>query len=117
MQPEIVFGVGIVGALAPEIVRLYSLRSQSGHSFSGFYFIISIIFAALGGFVAFILPATTLWGAFYTGISTPIVVTTALKRGMNKGGTDVRGPGEKGLRGAPGEPLTRPSLSRFLNAL
>jgi hypothetical protein len=98
-----------VGALAPEIVRLYTLRSQGGHSFSGFYFAISILFAGLGGFVAFILPATTLWGAFYTGISTPIVVTTALKRGGSKGDTDLRGP--------TGEPSSRPSLSKFLNAL
>ena len=121
MQTSLIFGVGIVGALAPEIVRLYSLRSKGGQSFSGFYLVISILFAALGGVVALILPATTLWAAFYAGISTPVVVTTALKRGIDKDNKDdkeVRGPHVRDtLRGPHGEVSYRPSLARFLNAL
>jgi hypothetical protein len=109
MQPLVVFLVGMVGAVAPEIVRLYSLRAK-GEAFSAFYFFISFLFAALGGFVAFVLPATTLWGAFYTGISAPVVVSTAVKKGLS-GQTDLRGPTQ-----APDTP-SPPSLIKFFKAL
>jgi len=113
MQPLTVLVVGMVGALAPEVVRLYSLRTK-GESFSAFYFVISFVFAALGGFVAFVLPATTLWGAFYAGLSTPIVVSTAMKRGLSGGkGSDLRGP----LQETAPKTEARPSLQKFVSAL
>ena len=113
MQPLVTFGIGMVGAVAPEIARLYALRSQDGEKFSVFYIMISLVFAALGGFVALILPATTLWGAFYAGISTPVVISTALKKGMGQKGSDVRHRQE----GAPAQKVGPPSLAKFVNAL
>ncbi len=74
------FMLGTVGAIAPEVVRLYQIRTKpSQFRWSRYYIIISVIFALLGGVCALVLPATTLWGAFYAGISTPLVINTGLK--------------------------------------
>lgn len=82
------FATGCVGALAPELVRLYNLRSDTSlGSFSIFYIVISGAMAAMGGFVAYILPATSLWGAFYVGIATPTLISTILKQGGQDEGT------------------------------
>jgi hypothetical protein len=69
-----VFVVGAVGAAAPEIVRLYRARSRrfTIHSPN---IAISCLFFALGGFIAVILPASTPWGAFYVGVSTPVLIS------------------------------------------
>lgn len=69
-----VFVVGAVGAAAPEIVRLFRLR-QRKLRLHGQYIAVSCLFFALGGFVAVILPASTLWGAFYVGVSTPVLIS------------------------------------------
>jgi hypothetical protein len=113
MQPLVAFGVGVVGALAPEIVRLYSLRNQHGASLSSFYFAVSFLFAALGGFVAMILPATTLWGAFYAGISTPVVISTALKKGLDHRDSETRYRARNESQG----PRTPANLLKFVRAL
>lgn len=120
METSWVFVVGMVGALAPEIVRLYALRTK-GESITAFYLLVSLAFAALGGFIAVILPSTTYWGAFYAGISAPIVVSTAAKKGLGPRPSTPKGPALKGspLRDtapAPGTPA-RPSLLKFVNAL
>jgi hypothetical protein len=83
MDPKIVFFMGVVGALAPEIVRAYNLRLNQKFTWSWGYIILSLPFIVLGGVIAFILPATTLWAAFYAGISTPIVVNTALRQAVS----------------------------------
>ena len=71
--------------MAPEIVRLYSIRTRPSHfKWSGFYMLVSALFALLGGVLAIALPATTYWGAIYIGISTPIVVNTMLKKSMTE---------------------------------
>jgi hypothetical protein len=75
-----VFFTGVVGAIAPEILRLYNARNTLQLSWSPAFLIASSIFALLGGFLAYIMPATTLWGAFYIGVSTPVVVNTALRQ-------------------------------------
>ena len=78
MQFELmVFLCGTVGALSPEVVRLYKLRYKP-LEFSRSYFFISLAFCLLGGFVALILQSTTLWGAFYTGLSLPLIVSTSI---------------------------------------
>jgi hypothetical protein len=110
MDPLAAFGIGMIGAVAPEIVRLYELRSQGGQDFSVFYVVISLIFAALGGLVALVLPATTLWGAFYAGISTPVLISTALKKGLAPKSQIRSLPEGSQKRGSP-------SLLRFLSAL
>ena len=109
MHSGVVFAVGMVGALAPEIVRLYGLRN-SPQQFSRFYLVASAAFAALGGIVALLLPATTLWAAFYAGISTPTLISTAVKKGI-----DIKQPK---LRSAPESGVAAPpSAASFFRAL
>ena len=73
------FLVGGVGAIAPEIVRLYNLRFQPKLRWSWGYILFSIPFVLLGGFVAWILEPSNYYAAFYSGISTPVLVTTIAK--------------------------------------
>lgn len=80
------FGLGFVGSLAPEIVRLYTIRADpSKFNWSYFYILVSVLFASLGGIVATVLPATTSWGALYAGISTPAVINVTVKRAASSG--------------------------------
>jgi hypothetical protein len=105
-----VFTLGMVGALAPEIVRLYTIRSHPGEfTWSATYLVASALFAGLGGVVAFALPATTAWGALYAGISTPTLVTAALKK--------ARSARSKPETKAPPKLPARQGLGAFLNAL
>lgn len=109
MKMSFVFIFGCLGALAPEIVRLYALRDDPGRfTWSWFYIIVSILFAGLGGLVALGLPATNWYGAFYAGISTPVIITTAAKKIRNAPRS------KKGVQLA-GQRMSR--LDSFLNAL
>lgn len=74
-----IFVIGCIGALAPEMVRLYNLRNNPRFRWSWFYLVISGCFALLGGLIAWILPTTTYYGAFYAGVATPVIVTTILR--------------------------------------
>jgi hypothetical protein len=77
----VIYFMGMIGALAPEIVRLYSIRNDPAKfQWSWFYLLISVLFACLGGILALALPATTYWGALYIGISTPVLVNTLVKK-------------------------------------
>jgi hypothetical protein len=79
-QMGLIFLFGCAGSLAPEVVRLYHLRTKgSAKDFSLFYILISIFYSLLGGCVAFILPAMNFYAAFYAGVSAPIMITTAVK--------------------------------------
>jgi hypothetical protein len=107
ISEKMIFVLGLAGALAPEILRLYALRSRPEQFvWSWFYVVISLCFAGLGGLVALILPATTYWGAFYAGISAPTVITVALKKRTRA--TAVK---------AAGAAARRPHFSVFLDAL
>jgi len=75
-----IFVIGCIGALAPEILRLYNLRTNPQFEWSWFYLGISVCFALLGGLIAWILPTTTYYGAFYAGVATPVIVSTILRR-------------------------------------
>ena len=78
--PVLVFALGCIGALAEELVKLYGLRMNPPKGvFSLWYCLASIPYAVLGGIVALILPATTAWGAFYAGITMPMLISTAAK--------------------------------------
>ena len=74
-----IFLLGCVGAIAPEVVRLYNLRTRPEFTWSWYYLVVSALFALLGGVVAWIMPATTYYGAFYAGVATPLVVSVMLK--------------------------------------
>jgi hypothetical protein len=80
MDPMKYFLVGAAGALAPEIVRLFNI-AQDGKKFtwSWFYVVVSILFAALGGLVTILLGADNARTAFFSGISTPVLINTAAK--------------------------------------
>lgn len=81
METYQIFSLGAIGALAPEIARLYSIKHRPEEfNWSSFYIVISLLFAALGGVVALVLPATTYWGALYAGVSTPTLLNVAAKR-------------------------------------
>ena|ERR1700690_4174165 len=73
-----IFALGCVGALAPEIIRLYKLRSRPWKKFSPFYLIISGIYAGLGGVVALVLPSVTVWAALYAGVTLPTLISTVV---------------------------------------
>jgi len=78
-MPTNLFIAGFVGALAPEIVRLYTLK-QSNVSFPNWYFVISGVYALLGGYVATIAPGVTSpWWAFAVGAGLPTVVNAAIR--------------------------------------
>lgn len=68
------FLFGCVGALSPEVIRLYKLRNRAV-KFSRFYFLISGLFAVVGGFVAIAVSSTTIWGSFYSGLTLPIIIS------------------------------------------
>ena len=81
---EVAFLLGAAGAAAPEILRLYDLRTKpEDFEWSWNYLPLTIPFLLLGGLVAVILPATTVWGAFYTGLSLPVTLSAAAKRVMD----------------------------------
>ena len=81
----LVFCVGCVGAIAPEVVRLYQLRrAWNKKGFSPAYWMISAAFAALGGVMAVILPAVNLYAAFYAGATMPVTIS-AMARHKDKG--------------------------------
>ena len=73
------FLIGCIGALAPEIIRVYKLRLSPTVQWSWGYLLFSVPFILLGGFMAYILEPTTNYAAFYTGVSTPFIVTTLAK--------------------------------------
>lgn len=73
------FAIGCVGAMAPEVWRLYNLRTQPVFKWSWGYLFFSIPFILLGGLVAWMLEPTTKYAAFYSGLTTPTLLTTALK--------------------------------------
>lgn len=58
-----IFIAGAIGAIAPEIVRLYEIRSSKKVTFTPFYFVISAAYVALGGYIATIFPGIS--GAFW----------------------------------------------------
>jgi hypothetical protein len=76
-----IFIAGFIGALAPEVVRLYQLR-QNPQQFQSYYYIISLVYALLGGYVVTIMPGVStgpLWWAFVVGTGLNAVVSLAAK--------------------------------------
>jgi hypothetical protein len=80
-QPKhvLVFALGCIGSLAPEVARLYKLRNKPMMKFSLFYIVISLFYASFGGVIALVLPAVTIWAAFYAGVTWPMLLSMATK--------------------------------------
>lgn len=86
-----IFLLGLVGALAPEVVRLYGIRNDPERfRWSWFYLVISLVFGALGGLMALVLPATTYWAAVYVGASTPVLVNSLVRKGRDLARQEMR---------------------------
>jgi hypothetical protein len=126
MDPKLAFIVGVLGAAAPEIMRLYNLRTNPKFQWRASYFLMSLPFFLLGGIVALILPSTTYYGAFYAGLTAPVTINAVVKKAgeLSEAG-EVTPPEPKGIRrgvprgGAPARPVeAAPSPARdFFDAL
>jgi hypothetical protein len=82
----------MLGALAPELVRLYAIRRNPRRfRWTWFYVVVSVLFAGLGGALAVALPATTAWAALYVGVSTPTLVNTLARKGRELATTELKG--------------------------
>lgn len=81
------FLLGAVGALAPEIVRLYNWRRRKNlPAFSTFYFVISFLYMFIGGVLAVALaregqPVSS----FYIGAALPFVLDAGIKGAVGGG--------------------------------
>ena len=73
------FVIGLLGALAPESWRLYNLRNQPRVPWSWRYLVFTLPFLLMGGAIAYVLEPSTKWGAFYAGLTAPILLTTVMK--------------------------------------
>jgi hypothetical protein len=72
---------GCIGALAPEVVRLYNFRqARKKIKFSRFYLVISLLYVALGGYIASVFPGISqgFWAACI-GSSTVLNVNMMVK--------------------------------------
>ncbi|GEM_PF-4614996 len=113
MSVETTFLLGAVGAAAPEILRLYELRANPDQfTWTWAYLFLTVPFLLLGGLVAVILPATTVWGAFYTGLSLPVIITAAAKKAQ--GGAEGQ---VVATRTGSARPAPQSGLKAYLNAL
>lgn len=113
MNIEITFLLGAVGAAAPEILRLYELRTNPQQfNWTWAYLLLTGPFLLLGGLVAVILPATTVWGAFYTGLSLPVIISAAAKKVQ----ISAAGPAAT-TRAASGTPSPQSGFKAYINAL
>jgi hypothetical protein len=87
-----IFVLGIIGGFAPEALRLFSLKTQPDRfRWSWNYVFLSIPFLIISGVIAVVLPAVSTWGAFYAGVSAPVVINTALRQGINTARRSRRG--------------------------
>jgi len=113
---EMAFLLGAAGAAAPEILRLYELRNDTEQfKWTWNYLFLTVPFLVLGGLVAVVLPATTVWGAFYSGASLPVIISAAAKKApASVTGQIVTATDGSQAAGHAG-PLT--GLQAYLNAL
>ncbi len=91
LSSETAFLLGALGAAAPEILRLYELRTKPDQfKWTWSYLGMTIPFLILGGLIAIVLPTTTFWGAFYAGLTMPVTLTAAAKRVLELPGTGAQ---------------------------
>jgi hypothetical protein len=82
LQPPcaIVFLLGCLGALLPEIVKLYAARTGlKRRTFHYSYFIISIVYSAVGGVFAIYLSNQTAISAIYLGATWPVILGNMIR--------------------------------------
>ena len=69
-----IFGIGCIGALAPEIVRAYQTNKHDLDT-NRVHLMVTASFIILGGFAALILAAQTYYNAFYDGAAAPVLIS------------------------------------------
>jgi len=109
MDPKLAFIVGVLGAAAPEILRLYNLRTNPRFKWRASYFLMSLPLFLLGGVVALVLPATTYYGAFYAGLTTPVTINAAVKKASEVAPPEAR----KRRKDVPRPPAPSPTRDFF----
>ena len=108
----LVYLLGFLGALAPEIVRLYGKRWKlRSVKFSWWYFVISFLYALFGGLIAVILPSMNLIAAFYAGIAWPFLVSAVLH---HKGPFELKASNSKDKK-TPPDSIGKSILETFRN--
>jgi|ERR1700722_13790825 len=80
-----VFLLGSLGALLPEVLKLYAARSRPRKKpFPFSYYLISLVYASVGGVFAVVLPATSHLAAIYIGASWPVMLGNALHHARSR---------------------------------
>jgi hypothetical protein len=72
------FQAGFIGALAPEVIKLYKLRNRK-KKFTWYYFLISALYGGVGGYLGYIQPTLEQLWAFAQGAALPVVVALLAK--------------------------------------
>jgi hypothetical protein len=103
------FALGAIGALAPEVIRQLNIARQ-GQTFTWSWFLLvaSLTYAAIAGVVAAILPSANLYAAFYSGISTDVLISRASRAAART---------EQRKRNVVHKALTEPRSQSRLSAL
>jgi hypothetical protein len=72
------FGLGAIGAAAPEIIRLYNIVTGRTPGnlplFGPQYFVVSLIFAVLGGLFAVVWGDNSPLKCLWVGVSLPVII-------------------------------------------
>lgn len=79
LSREFAFLLGFLGAIAPEIYRTYQKRDQAlPKKFSRFsFYVLSIIYAGMGGLIALACHPTSELAALYSGFAWPFIISGA----------------------------------------
>lgn len=99
-----IFGLGALGAVAPEVVRLYRLRLRTPRLHAT-YFAISVTYAAVAGiFAVYLARPENILSALYVGMGFPSIVAAGRKLGDDAAGSPLSDSSisEEGTLGAQG---------------
>jgi len=90
MVPLLIFTYGVVGGIAPEIIRVRKIvQEDKTFSYSRSLLVVSCFVALLGGVIAVALEANTPLNAIWIGVSAPVIISNMVKN-----------PPEQALKGA-----------------
>lgn len=83
-DPAVRFLWGALGAVAPEIVRIYRITIGMSQGrlpvFGSRYFLISVVFAVMSGFIVLASGKTAPLECVWIGVSVPAIISHVLRR-------------------------------------
>ena len=83
------FTIGMLGAIAPEVLRMYKVRREPWQPVPRHYWAVSLAYCALGGVAALLLAQeSNLVSAFYVCLALPVIL------GVLSRTNPVQGPGD-----------------------